>query len=84
MRPIVTFLAGLAGLGASTSLFTWGLVTWTLQNFSLVYLWPFNGPAALQPVHVLTVGLAGLPFAFHLIGGASGNSGQTEAGEVRD
>jgi len=74
MKPIVTLLAGLAGLAASMCLLTWGLVTWTLQNFSLVDLWPFNGPAALHPVHVLTVGLAGLPLVFHLLGGISGNA----------
>jgi hypothetical protein len=81
MKPTAIFLAGLAGLAGATALFTWGLVTWTLQNFSLVYLWPFNGPAALHPVHVLAAGLAGIPLAFLLLGSVMTASRRKAAGE---
>jgi hypothetical protein len=48
------------------TLTTWGLVTWTVQNFSLVSLWPLSGPFMLHPVHVLALGAALLPIAFRI------------------
>lgn len=57
---------GYLALALAMALTTWGLVTWTVQNFSLASLWPFTGPLAAHPVHVLAVGIALLPPGFRL------------------
>ena len=68
MKPI----AGHLGLVIAMALVTWGIVTWTVQNFSLALLWPFNGPPALHPVHVLALGIALRPAGFRLLARQAG------------
>jgi hypothetical protein len=59
-------IAGNLCLLCAMTLITWGLVTWTVQNFSLMSLWPLSGPFMLHPVHVLAVGVALLLLAFRI------------------
>lgn len=76
MKTIAGYCAGLLALAAAMALVTWGLVTWTVQNFSLASLWPFSADLTPHPVHLLAIGLVVLPMAFRLLAIPAGKSAE--------
>lgn len=74
MKTFAGYCAGLLVLAAAMALVTWGLVTWTVQNFSLASLWPFSGDLTPHPVHLLAIGLVVLPMAFRLLASPAVNT----------
>ncbi|TDJ23249.1 MAG: hypothetical protein E2O54_10020 [Gammaproteobacteria bacterium] len=48
-------------LVAAFALTTYGLIAWHEFDYGFSAIWPFSGPPALHPLHVLAVGVAMIP-----------------------
>jgi hypothetical protein len=48
-------------LAAAFSLTTYGLIAWHEVDYGFSDVWPFGGPLALHPVHLLALGVAMIP-----------------------
>ncbi len=48
-------------LATAFALTTYGLIAWHEFDYGFGAVWPFSGPLALHPVHLLALGVAMIP-----------------------
>jgi hypothetical protein len=58
---MIRYLLRYVLLATAFALTTYGLIAWHEFDYQFGAIWPFGGPPALHPLHVLALGVAMIP-----------------------